>query len=41
MGVKSPDKVDWGKQKQVLKYLNGTKHLKLTLTVKNLELLKW
>jgi hypothetical protein len=25
----------------VLKYLNGTKHLKLTLTVENLGLLKW
>jgi hypothetical protein len=27
--VKSPDKDDWGKLKQVLKYLNGTKYLKL------------
>jgi hypothetical protein len=27
--VKSPDKDDWGKLKPVLKYLNGTKYLKL------------
>ena len=27
--VKSPDKEDWGKLKQVLKYLKGTKYLKL------------
>jgi hypothetical protein len=39
--VKLPDEDDWGKLKQVLKYLNGTKHLKLTLTVENLRLLKW
>ncbi len=39
--MKLPDEDDWGKLKQVLKYLNGTKHLKLTLTVENLRLLKW
>jgi hypothetical protein len=39
--VKPPDEDDWGKLKRVLKYLNGTKHLKLTLTVENLRLLKW
>ncbi len=27
--VKSPDEDDWGKLKRVLKYLNGTKYLKL------------
>ncbi len=27
--VKSPDNDDWGKLKHVLKYLNGTKYLKL------------
>ncbi len=31
--VKSPDKDNWGKLKQVLKYLNGTKKLKLKLSV--------
>jgi hypothetical protein len=29
--VKEPDEDDWGKLKRVLKYLNGTKYLKLTL----------
>jgi hypothetical protein len=27
--VKSPDEDDWGKLKRVLKYLNGTRYLKL------------
>jgi hypothetical protein len=39
--VKSPDKDDWGKLKRVLKYLNGTKYLKLQLSVDDLGLLKW
>jgi hypothetical protein len=39
--VKNPDEDDWGKLKRVLKYLNGTKFLKLTLTVENLGMLKW
>jgi hypothetical protein len=39
--VKTPDEDDWGKLKQVLKYLNGTKHLKLNLTVDDLGLLTW
>ena len=39
--VKAPDKDDWGKLKRVLKYLNGTKFLKLTLSVENLGMLKW
>ncbi len=34
--VKSPDENHWGKLKRVLKYLNGTKYLKLRLTVDNL-----
>ncbi len=38
--VKSPDIDDWGKLKRVLKYLNGTKYLKLRLCVDNLGLLK-
>jgi hypothetical protein len=29
--LQAPDKDDWGKLKQILKYLNGTRHLKLTL----------
>ena len=39
--VKSPDEDNWGKLKRVLKYLNGTKYLKLRLTVDNLAVLKW
>jgi hypothetical protein len=38
--VKSPDEDDWGKLKRVLKYLNGTKYLKLKLSVDNLGMLK-
>jgi hypothetical protein len=39
--VKAPDEDDWGKLKRVLKYLNGTKFLKLTLSVGDLGMLKW
>jgi hypothetical protein len=35
--VKDPDEDDWEKLKRVLKYLNGTKHLKLTLEVDQLK----
>jgi hypothetical protein len=39
--VKNPDEDDWGKLKRVPKYLNGTKYLKLTLSIDNLGVLKW
>jgi hypothetical protein len=39
--VKSPNKDDWGKLKRVLKYLNGTKYLKLRLSMENKGMLKW
>ena len=39
--VKNPDEDDWGKLRRVLKYLNGTKYLKLNLSVDNLGILKW
>jgi hypothetical protein len=39
--VKSPDEDNWGKLKRVLKYLNGTRYLKLRLTVESLGVLKW
>jgi hypothetical protein len=39
--VKSPDEDDWGKLKRVLKYLNGTRYLKLRLTVESMGMLKW
>ncbi len=39
--VKHPDEDYWGKLKQVLKYLNGTRYLKLKLSVDSLVMLKW
>jgi len=39
--VKNPGEDDWGKLKRVLKYLNGTRHLRLTLTVDSLSSIKW
>jgi hypothetical protein len=39
--VKPLGEDDWGKLKRVLMYLNGTRYLKLNLTVDNLGLLKW
>jgi hypothetical protein len=39
--MKNPDKDDWGKLKRILKYLNGTKYLKLKLNVDSLTRLKW
>jgi hypothetical protein len=39
--VKKLDEDDWGKLKRVLKYLNGTKYLKLKLSLDKLGMLKW
>ena len=39
--VKQPSEDDWGKLKRVLKYLNGTRHLHLTLTVDSLSSITW
>jgi hypothetical protein len=39
--VKAPDEDNWGKLKQVLRCLNRTKGLKLTISVNNLSILKW
>ena len=39
--VKTPDEDNWEKLKRVLKYLNGTKYLKLKLSMEDLGLLKW
>ena len=39
--VRHPDKDDWGKLKRVLKYLNRTLYLKLTLSVDNLTTIRW
>ena len=35
--VKRPDEDDWGKLKRLLKYLKGTRHMKLTLGVDSLD----
>ena len=39
--VRKPDEDDWGKLKRVLQYLYGTKHMKLTLSVDNLQQIRW
>ena len=39
--VKNPDEDDWGKLKRVLKYLKGTLHMKLVLTVDNMTTIRW
>jgi hypothetical protein len=39
--VKKPDEDDWGKLKRLLKYLKGTRHMKLTLSVENLNFIRW
>jgi hypothetical protein len=39
--VKTPDKDYWGKLKRVLKYLYGTKRLKLHLSAKSLSIIQW
>jgi hypothetical protein len=39
--VKQPDEDDWGKLKRVLKYLNGTRSLKLTLSAESLSIIGW
>jgi hypothetical protein len=38
--VKKPDEDDWGKLKRVLKYLKGTIHMKLRLTVENIGVIR-
>ena len=39
--VKKPDEDDWGKLRRLLKYLKGTKYMKLTLQVDDLSMVKW
>ncbi len=39
--IRAPDEDNWGKLKRVLKYLSGTKYLKLTLSIDNLSILTW
>jgi hypothetical protein len=35
--VKEPDEDNWGKLKRILRYLNGTRYLKLTLAVDKMQ----
>ena len=39
--VKNPDDDEWGKLKGGLKYLRGTRHMKLVLTVDSLGTIRW
>ena len=39
--TRAPDEDDWGKLKQIIKYLYGTKYMKLCLTADNLENITW
>ena len=39
--VKKPDEDDWGKLKRVLKYLNGTRRLRLTISIELMSVIKW
>ena len=39
--VKAPNEDDWGKLKRILKYLNGTKFLKLRLYADTLSVIQW
>jgi len=39
--VRAPDEHDWGKLKRVLKYLKGTMHMKLTLSMDNMTTIAW
>jgi hypothetical protein len=39
--VRAPDEHDWGKLKRVLRYLKGTMHMKLTLSVDNMTTICW
>ena len=38
--VRAPDEGDWGKLKHVLKYLKGTRGLKLTISVEDMSTIK-
>jgi hypothetical protein len=39
--VEKPDEDDWGKLKRVLKYLKGTRHMRLRLSVNALGVIHW
>ena len=39
--VKKPDTDDWGKLRRVLKYLKGTKYMKLILSIDKVSKIMW
>ena len=39
--MKTPDEYVWGKLRRVIKYLNGTRNLKLTLLADNVGIIRW
>jgi hypothetical protein len=39
--VKEPNEADWNKLVRMMKYLNGTRDLRLTLSADNLNCIKW
>ena len=39
--VKAPNENDWSKLLRLIKYLNGTRNLKLTLSIDDLRVIKW
>ncbi len=39
--MKRPDKDDWGKLKQIHRYLYDTRHMKLNLSADNLTTIRW
>jgi hypothetical protein len=39
--VKKPDEDDWGKLKRILKYLKGTRHMRLRLSIDALGVIHW
>ena len=39
--VKEPDETDWSKLMRLMKYLNGTRKRKLTLSADDLQVIKW
>ncbi len=39
--VREPDEDDWGKLKRLLKYVNGTMYLPLTLEASDLNFIRW
>jgi hypothetical protein len=39
--VKGPNEADWAKLVRLMKYLNGMRELKLTLSAENLHCIKW